>query len=120
MQCAAKQDGLTTERKTSGVSLIWKKRKGEKKNTITLKLNDGTETEDQETILNEGEKFLVRSEAKQCFFFSGYVPADTPECGPLTCIQGLKKLQKAGYTPVNHQQRQCLNGMVPDLAIKIF
>lgn len=51
--------------------------------------------------------FWCAAKRSSVFFFSGYVPADTPECGPLTCIQGLKKLQKAGYTPVNHQQRQC-------------
>ena len=33
------------------------KRRGEKKNITKLKLNDGTETEDQEVILKEEEKF---------------------------------------------------------------
>ena len=33
------------------------KRRGEKKNVNKLKLNDGTETEDQEVILKEEEKF---------------------------------------------------------------
>ena len=33
------------------------KRRGEKKNINKLKLNDGTETEDQKVILKEEEKF---------------------------------------------------------------
>ena len=33
-----------------------RKKKGEKKNINKLKLNDGTETEDQEVILKEEEK----------------------------------------------------------------
>ena len=37
--------------------LILEKRRGEKKNINKLKLNDGTETEDQEVILKEEEKF---------------------------------------------------------------
>ena len=37
------------------------KRRGEKKNTNKLKLNDGTETEDQEVIPKEGEKFYRSS-----------------------------------------------------------
>ena len=41
------------------------KRRGEKKNINKLKLNDGTETEDQKVILKEEEKFY-RSLYESC------------------------------------------------------
>ena len=54
---AVKQGGSSTEKKNSRYFLNLERRKYEKKNIVTLKLNDGTETEDQGAILREEEKF---------------------------------------------------------------
>ena len=52
----AKRDGLSILRKDTRYFLNSEERRCEKK-TIKKKLNDGTETEDQEVILKEEEKF---------------------------------------------------------------
>ena len=88
-------------KKTLGISSFLKKRKYEK-NIVKLKLNDGTETEDQGAILREEEKCYTT------LYEADSINTGSPEsnqCSTLTCTFLL-------IFPLGNQFRFCWLPMV--------